>query len=278
MNKIPKIIHQIWYQGNIPEDYPNFSTSWKKMNPDYEYRLWSEKEINDLLIAHFPHYYTLFNKFPEMIQKIDTAKAMILYIYGGLYVDLDSECAKPIDEIINNNEIVLIKSDINYFVRLFIFNTSNEIIQNGFMASNINNDFWLHYIESIFSEDINKKSYETKEQWIQRVTGPANLTRAYNSYNNKNKIKIIDPEYFDPIQACDYDYYKCDLVDCKTKFPNAFAFHHYGSKHSTHGWSSDFAKNINNLFCRNRSYLYLISFILCIIIILIFCMYIRYVF
>ena len=44
---IPHIIHQIWFQGedNIPKKYPNYSKSWKEMNPKFKYIFWDGEKI-----------------------------------------------------------------------------------------------------------------------------------------------------------------------------------------------------------------------------------------
>ena len=47
MNKIPKIIHYCWFGNNpLPDDYKKNIESWKKYMPDYEIKLWSEKNVD----------------------------------------------------------------------------------------------------------------------------------------------------------------------------------------------------------------------------------------
>ena len=43
---IPKIIHQIWWQGekSIPEKYLSYIESWKTNHPDFKYMFWDEKK------------------------------------------------------------------------------------------------------------------------------------------------------------------------------------------------------------------------------------------
>lgn len=270
-NTIPKIIHQIWYQGenNIPKDYPNYSQTWKKYNPEFEYILWDQEKIENLIKTNFPQFLEKHNSFPQLMQKIDSAKSMILYTHGGVYVDIDSECTKNISDLINKNEIVLAKCDINIFIRMFMYKTTNEIIQAGFMATVKNHPFWKYCVHLMLKEDINKGMFETHEQWIHRITGPGMYTRAFYSFPNTEKFTVLSQDFIDPIQACEYDYYDCDKNNCKINYPNAYAFHHYGSKHETHGWLSGFGKQASKLYCKNQSYIYSIICV-CIIILIIF--------
>lgn len=272
-NTIPKIIHQIWWQGehNIPIDYPNYSHTWKKYNPDFEYILWDQNKIENLINTHFPEFLKKHQSFPELMQKIDSAKSMILYLYGGIYADIDSECAKNINDLIIDKEIVLAKVDMNILSRMYIYKTTNEIIQAGFMATTKNHPFWKYCISLMLKEDINKGMFEIHEQWIHRITGPGMYTRAYNTFPQRENFTILSQNLIDPIQPCDYDQFNCGITDCKKKYPHAYAFHHYGSKHKTHGWMSDNGKYFGSLFCKAESYLFpcLCSCLLFIIIVIV---------
>ena len=88
MSKIPKIIHQIWLGPNIRPDI--WMNSWKidycKQYPDWEYKLWTEKEINEFGLKNKAQYE--FEKFYN--GKSDIARYEILNKYGGLFIDADS--------------------------------------------------------------------------------------------------------------------------------------------------------------------------------------------
>lgn len=103
-NKIPKIIHQVWIQGQdqLPVLYHTWQKSFKKINPSYDYKLWDDISIKNLLKKHFPDLLQIYNNLPYVVQKADLARYAILYIYGGVYCDMDSECLKPFDKLIND--------------------------------------------------------------------------------------------------------------------------------------------------------------------------------
>ncbi len=271
--KIPKIIHQIWYQGveNIPNDYPNYSSTWKKYNPDYQYVLWDKNMIETLIQQKFPFFMNKYHSFPKMIQKIDSAKCLILYTYGGLYVDMDSECLKNIDNLLNN-EIILVKCNMDLLQSFFFYGTTNFIIQNGFMGSTKRNLFWIKCIDLIMKEDINKKFYEMEEVYIFRTAGPSIITNAYHSDINNKKYLLLDHNYIDPLTSCEYEYYKCGSDNCTRNYPNAYAFHHYGAKHTSNGWLPETSKYSLIFFCKYQSYIYII-FVLMFLAIIIFIFY-----
>ncbi len=96
--KIPKIIHQIWLGPKRPPGFfLKFRESWQKLHPDWEYRLWTDV---DLATYDF-ELRDLFDLSDNYGEKSDILRAELLYKYGGVYVDTDFECLKPIDELVS---------------------------------------------------------------------------------------------------------------------------------------------------------------------------------
>ncbi len=91
--RIPKIIHQVWLGSPFPDKYRKFQLSWIKNHPDWEYKLWTEKEIQEFGLVNKKMY----NEATNYGQKADIAIYEILYREGGLYVDTDFECLRSLD-------------------------------------------------------------------------------------------------------------------------------------------------------------------------------------
>lgn len=73
----------------------DLARTWQEQNPDWEYHLWNGEEMDELVARHFPEYLSMYRSFPYNVQRWDTIRYMILYVYGGLYTDLDTECFRP---------------------------------------------------------------------------------------------------------------------------------------------------------------------------------------
>ena len=93
--KIPKIIHQIWLGSPFPEKYRAFQASWQQHHPDWEYRLWTDKELAEFPLVHRD----LFEASHNYGEKSDIARYEILYRFGGVYVDTDFESYERLDTI-----------------------------------------------------------------------------------------------------------------------------------------------------------------------------------
>ena len=93
---IPKIIHQIWIGGPLPDVFKKYMKTWQDMHPDWEYILWDDEKVKEL----FPLYNQKFYDASEgMGVKSDLLKWEIIYRFGGVYADVDFECLRPLDQL-----------------------------------------------------------------------------------------------------------------------------------------------------------------------------------
>ena len=95
---IPKKLHQIWFGPQMPEKFELQTRSWKKHHPNWEYRLWTEDDLDEF----DSDIITLINGTNCCGQKGDILRIAILQKHGGLYVDVDYDCFRPCD-ILNDS-------------------------------------------------------------------------------------------------------------------------------------------------------------------------------
>ncbi len=94
--QIPRIIHQIWLGGPLPERYRVWSEKWQQLHPNWEYKLWDEKS---LLNWDFPNR-GAFEKTQNLGAKSDIARYAIIHRYGGFYADTDFEPVRALDPLL----------------------------------------------------------------------------------------------------------------------------------------------------------------------------------
>lgn len=99
---IPRIIHQIWLGGPVPSEVQSWMESWKIHHPSWEYRLWTDANIPAL------DNNSQYDAASAFAVKADLARVEILRRHGGVYVDADYECFRPIDPLIANNRVVVL--------------------------------------------------------------------------------------------------------------------------------------------------------------------------
>ncbi|MDH5588773.1 MAG: glycosyltransferase [Gemmatimonadota bacterium] len=95
--RIPRIIHQTWKTHAIPSRFHGPAESWRRRHPEWEYRLWTDDDLDAFVREEYPRLYGLYRSYPRHIMRVDAARYMILHRMGGLYADLDVECLRSFD-------------------------------------------------------------------------------------------------------------------------------------------------------------------------------------
>ena len=230
---IPRVIHQTWKTENIPYDIyrKKWVDSWRKFHPDWEYNLWTNKDNKVFIQKNYPWFLKIYEDYSKDIFRADAVRYFILYHYGGLYVDLDFECLKKIETLLENYDLV--------FGRMGENQSFLHSIPNAFMVSAQGNPFWLE----VFKELIRRKNIDQVEE----ATGSVMLYKVIVSYQKKawlrkiffarkERIKIYDASYFFPINwqeksiyhnTCDYE----TMRDVEKMYPKAYAVTYW-----THNW------------------------------------------
>jgi mannosyltransferase OCH1-like enzyme len=182
-NNIPKIIHQ-----TAPKDKKKWHPIWNECQqtwlkyfpePEYKHIMWHDEDLDSFVKNEFPIFYNnTYKSYNKNIKKIDSARYLILYKYGGIYADMDYMCFKNFYDILPQNKISIAESPYK----------NNEEIQNALMISPPNYLFWLDVIQIAEQrKDSNNILYST---------GPQLLTDVY--LQNKNKINVLPSLLFNP--------------------------------------------------------------------------------
>jgi mannosyltransferase OCH1-like enzyme len=93
---IPRIIHQIWIGSNPRPDLWMDSVKEFAAEHGYEYMLWGEKEAARLPWGQHKGLRALYDSFAaELAGRADLIRLLVLYKYGGIYIDADTVILKP---------------------------------------------------------------------------------------------------------------------------------------------------------------------------------------
>lgn len=104
---IEKKIHISWKNKDIiNKDYSiikNGILNLKILNPDYEFIIYDDTDIENYLIKNLSSedYNLIKNK--KIVEKTDLWRLIIIYNEGGIYQDIDRLCNVPLSDIIKEN-------------------------------------------------------------------------------------------------------------------------------------------------------------------------------
>lgn len=204
-NKIPKIVHYIWFGGNPKSELIlNCIESWKKYLPDYEFKEWNENNYDVNKCPFIKEAYE--NK--KYAFAADYARFDILYEYGGIYLDTDVELLKRIpDDYLNFEGFAGVESNnrINPGL-IFAVMPKNPLVLN-------------------LKENYEKKHFiNGKKQDLTTVVDyTTDLFKKYGFQENNKRQTIKNFEIFpvDYFCAFDFTFKEFNITE------NTISIHHY---------------------------------------------------
>ena len=174
---------------------------WKLLNPSWTLHLVSDKDLQNACKKISKHTLELYNSFKLMHLKSDLGRYALLYLYGGIYIDIDMfalrslESSTIINALINKNTHFIGLSTLNLnFIESFCFAGSDKILNNAVMISSVKNPLLLDLILNI--KDNNK--FGSDYYYIQNTTGPSYINNFFKNIIPKSNNSNISNIYYFP--------------------------------------------------------------------------------
>lgn len=187
---IPKIIHQTWKDNNIPGP-AHWPDSWKKINPDWDYRLWTDADLLALVQRHYPALEELYTSYPNPVQRADLGRYLVLHHCGGIYSDIDTECLSPLDPLSEDKRVVFAEEPVEHHHHTIPLGLNRQFF-NGIMASPKGHPFWEHMIEMVVR-------CRHAKNFVLESTGPIVLSGAVESYPEQDQLCLNSCHIFNPL-------------------------------------------------------------------------------
>ncbi|KAF4449358.1 putative glycosyltransferase C4F11.04c [Fusarium austroafricanum] len=199
--KIPRILHQTCKNETVPEVWVSSQQSCIETYHDFEYMLWTDERARHFISEEYPWYLDTWDTYPFPIQRADAIRYLILYHYGGIYMDMDTVCNKtfPLHQIEEHkaDHWALFKS------------TLPTGITNDFMVSSARHPAFKSVIQRLVMS-------QHRTSWLAGIlpyavimisTGPMFLTLGVKNYLLDQpslpspNVLIINPDDLDPYIA-----------------------------------------------------------------------------
>ena len=193
LGSIPRVLHWIWLGPNpIPVQHQEWMRTWKHHHPAWETRVWAESDVLPL------HNMDAYNAARSWAQKADIARYEILLRHGGVYVDTDMECQRPLTPLLEG-------------VEAFVGLERDDLMGNAILGCTPGHPWMAAVVDAL--ADSFHAAWLTMEQ-----TGPSFLTRVTDG---RDDVVVHPAEVFYPRPSTDLDH----AVPIS---PEAFAIHHWG--------------------------------------------------
>ncbi len=247
-----KRIHQIWIQGeeHFKETQPNYykmSQIWTVLYPDFEYKLWSELEFIELIAQFSPELLISYHQAPNFASKSDIARYVILYNFGGLYVDTDYEPFKRCDFLFLDVDLVLVRVHLSKIKILFSSFTYNQ----AFIYSGKTQDPFFHQLITRTRLNPFRTSNMNNEEYTLNITGPRAFMNTVYEMNleKSDKVRIV-PHCM--IEVADFSHLSLTIANAETilkEAPYAVGVHRLGSS-----WTASALSFMKNVFGSTYDY------------------------
>lgn len=185
---IPKIIHQTWKNSKIPKNWEDAVNTCRLKG--YKHILWTDKTMENFVKEYYPEFYKYYKSYKYNIQRCDAFRYLILYRYGGIYLDMDIVCKKNLEELLNN-EFVVARSS----------NFENSYTNSFFMIIP-KHPFFKYCIDNL-PEYMNSYSKLGKHLHVMNSTGPIFLSNMIKKYGEFPKYVLSKEEFSGDCNVCE---------------------------------------------------------------------------
>ena len=230
---IPKNIFQTYSNNNYHNiDHYNAIQSLIDLNPDFKYYFYNDQECRQFIIKNYDEkILNSYDKLYPCAYKADFFRYLIIYKYGGIYLDNKYLVRKTLNFILDNNHNLYCK-DIN----------QNSIF-NSFLISNKNEINYKLIIDRIIT-NIENNFYGNCPL---HPTGPRLFYEYFKNENIKLKHNIIEPKK---------NYLNCTIKDENNEtILNTFYNGYYYNKNHRNELKNDYD------YCYRNKLIYLKDFI-----------------
>ena len=192
---IPKNIYQVFigYDKPLPKQIIKNIEFIKKQNPKYSYTLLRDKDVENFIKKEYNEFilelYLSIN--PDYSAcRVDFFRYLLINKVGGIYLDLKSAPLKPLDEVIDKDDEIILSYCEKPKLASFI-GPKGEL-QMFWLISNKNNPFLDKVIKNVIMNILtyyDKRDVGYRGVW--RISGPIVFTKTIENNLNLYKYRLV---------------------------------------------------------------------------------------
>ena len=194
---IPKVIHQIFinFKGKEINEIPDYWVSRHKTKTyceknNIELKMWGSTELLELL-TEYPEFAPLWEDFRYPIQKVDFMRYLILYHYGGVYLDLDIYPIRDMNHLFEED----------YFFTRW---ADSKDVYNAILGTEAKNEIYHNILHHSYESFYEKSDIEIYNKWKARfvfqTTGHCMLNRVFKKLKLPEDKKLAIVSVYNPVK------------------------------------------------------------------------------
>ena len=179
---IPKIIHYCWFGGGAyTEKVQMCINSWHRVLPEYEFRLWSEENVN---LNESPYIREAYDAKRYSFVS-DYVRMKVMEEFGGIYLDVDMEVRQPLDSFLSY-PLCLGTDDEGVIETVMMAEPHHPIIKQAFES----------YKNRRFILETGEQNLEVPNLLFNRLLIPLGFNLKNERQTLSGGVEIFPDEYF----------------------------------------------------------------------------------
>jgi len=177
---IPKIIYQTFKTNSIPLLTKFYIWRFLRRNRGYSWQFFDDMQVDKLVRENFDQRtYDAFARLQIGAAKADFFRYAVLYIYGGIYLDLDSDITGRLDRVIRPDDVAVIAHENNrslYAQWALIYDKGHPFLKKTIelIVKNIEENRYPHDVHrmtgpTVYTEAINLVLQENPQVAFRRI-------------------------------------------------------------------------------------------------------------
>jgi len=144
----------------------------------WQFEFWDSTRANDFVRDEYPELLDTYLGYGQEIQRSNAIRYLILYKYGGMYMDLDVKC----------------KTSLEFFTTVDWISPPGlpTGINNAFMAAQPGHPFLKHTIDNLKRFDLNWISLYATDMFS---AGCHYISTMHATYPDRSSLRVLPPSY-----------------------------------------------------------------------------------
>ena len=155
--RFPKLLHYMWKSAAVapPSETIRWQKGCKAVNPDHEIRMYYDADLLQFVQKEYPQYLPLFRAL-KGVYMADMARVLVIYHFGGVYMDLDFYCHRPFTciaesilptEVLEREKDILVVS-LEPAVHANIFRDKQRVVIQDFYMATPKHPFFRWFLDN----------------------------------------------------------------------------------------------------------------------------------
>jgi len=222
---IPKVLHQTWKTKELPAPFDAYRRSWQRLHPDWEFPLYDDADCRSFVASSFPQLLALYDGLPTNIQRADVFRYLVVYKLGGVYADVDMECWKCIEPLLEGRACVFAtEATFGRHLQRKLGYRHPYQVANCIFAAAPHDPFLKFAIDHLRAAD--PANFVAGRRAVEETTGPRFLTRLLQEHRELFPDFVLLPQIH-------------WMPPTRPTYPNLFPFnvHIYCKHHFAGTWT-----------------------------------------